>query len=110
MRARGGPSGVALRAAGCGCTTASSTAGTPSPVLAEICRISSRRQPMTETISSARFSGSAPGRSILFSTGMISRSFSRARRVLARVCASTPWVASTTRMAPSQAARLRDTS
>ena len=65
---------------------------------------------MTLAISSARFSGSAPGRSILLSTGMISRSFSSASSVLASVCASTPCVASTTRMAPSQAARLRDTS
>ena len=55
-------------------------------------------------------SGSALGRSILLMTGKISRSFSRAKYTLANVCASMPWAASTTRSAPSQAARLRDTS
>ncbi len=40
-------------------------------------------------------------------TGMISRSCSRARYTLASVCASTPWLASTTSRHPSQAARLR---
>jgi hypothetical protein len=33
-----------------------------------------------------------------------------ARYRLARVCASMPWAASTSRTAPSQAARLRETS
>ena len=84
MSARGDPP-----ASPCGggmrLTIASSTAGTPSPVLAEICRMSERAHPMTLAISSARLSGSAPGRSILLSTGMISRSFSSAKSVLARV-------------------------
>ncbi len=61
-------------------------------------------------ISAAYFSGWAAGRSILLSTGMIVRSFSSARYRLARVCASMPWAASTTRMVPSHAARERDTS
>ena len=43
-------------------------------------------------------SGSAAGRSILLRTGTISRSLSIARCALARVCASTPCAASTTRM------------
>jgi hypothetical protein len=55
-------------------------------------------------------SGSADGRSILLITGMISRPASSARYRLERVCASMPWLASTTSRAPSQAARLRLTS
>ena len=55
-------------------------------------------------------SGCAPGRSILLMTGMISRLFSTARYALASVCASTPWDASTSRSAPSQAASDRVTS
>src|SRR3954468_12641548 len=43
-------------------------------------------------------------------TGISSSPFSTARYVLATVCASTPWAASTTSRAPSQAARLRETS
>ena len=53
---------------------------------------------------------SALGMSILLMTGRISRSFSRARYMLAMVCASTPWLASTMRSTPSQAASARDTS
>ena len=60
--------------------------------------------------SAAYFSGWAAGRSILFSTGMIVRSFSSARYRLASVCASIPWAASTSRTAPSQAASERETS
>ncbi len=55
-------------------------------------------------------SGSAAGRSILFTTGTISRPFSIARYALASVCASIPWAASTTRSAPSHAWSERDTS
>ena len=66
--------------------------------------------PMTFSICSRAFSGSAPGRSILFSTGTISSPASTARWALARVWASTPCDASTTSSAPWQAARLRDTS
>ena len=46
----------------------------------------------------------------LFNTVMISRSFSSARYTFATVCASTPWLASTTSSAPSHAASDRDTS
>jgi len=65
---------------------------------------------MRPAISFAYFSGSAAGRSILLSTGMIVRSLSRARYRFARVWASMPWAASTSRIAPSHAARLRETS
>eukprot|EP00878_Enallax_costatus_P033949 GHUV01037540.1.p1 GENE.GHUV01037540.1~~GHUV01037540.1.p1 ORF type:complete len:137 (-),score=15.52 GHUV01037540.1:171-581(-) len=54
-------------------------------------------------------SGVTPGKSILLSTGTISKSFSNASHTLASVCASTPWLASTTSRAPSQDDRLRDT-
>lgn len=54
--------------------------------------------------------GSALGRSILLMSGMISRLAFMAIMAFATVCASTPWVASTTSTAPSHAARLRLTS
>ena len=57
---------------------ASSSSGTPSPVLAEMCRMLSAGSPSTCSISSAQRSGSAAGRSILLRTGTISRSFSMA--------------------------------
>ena len=83
---------------------------TPSPVLPEIRRMSSIGSPSRSATSSATRSGSAPGRSSLLRTGMSSRPFSIARYVLATVCASTPWEASTTSSAPSQAASERLTS
>ena len=52
----------------------------------------------------------ALGRSILLMTGRTSRSWSSARYTFASVCASIPCAASTTRIAPSQAARLLETS
>ena len=55
-------------------------------------------------------SGLAFGKSTLFITGNISRLLSNAKYTFARVCASTPWLASTTRIAPSHAAKLLDTS
>ncbi len=48
---------------------ASSRSGTPSPVLAEMCRMLSAGSPSTCSISSAQRSGSAAGRSILLRTG-----------------------------------------
>ena len=54
--------------------------------------------------------GSALGKSILLTTGTISSPLSTARYVFARVCASMPCDASTTRIAPSQAASERETS
>jgi hypothetical protein len=66
--------------------------------------------PMSSATSAPTSSGIAPGRSILFRHGMSSRPASIARYVLATVCASTPWEASTTSSAPSHAARLRLTS
>src|SRR6266511_1267311 len=71
---------------------------------------SSGSPPTRSVTSEATRSGSALGRSTLLRTGISSRPASIAAYVLATVCASTPWAASTTRSAPSQAARLRDTS
>ena len=55
-------------------------------------------------------SGSACGRSILFTTGTISSPFSIARYAFASVCASIPCAASTTSSAPSHAWSERETS
>ena len=109
MSARGGacgsPSGGEMWS-----TTACSTSSMPWPVLAEIRSTFSGASPINSASSAATPSGSAAGRSILFTTGTMSRSFSIARYAFASVCASSPWAASTTSSAPSQAARLRDTS
>ena len=80
------------------------------PVLPETRSTSSGFPPMRLASSAAYFSGSAAGRSILFSTGMIVRSFSSARYRFASVCASMPCAASTSRIAPSHAASDRETS
>ena len=80
------------------------------PFFAEIWGASWASMPITSSISSITRWGSALGRSILLITGRISRSWSRARYTLASVWASMPWAASTTSTAPSQAARLLDTS
>lgn len=109
IMARAGASTVPT-GAGTSATTRSSSASTPTPVLAETLRTSSGSQPMRLASSAANFSGWAAGRSILFSTGMILRSFSIARYRLARVWASMPWAASTRRTVPSQAASDRETS
>ena len=61
-----------------------------SPVLAETLGAREQSRPITSSTSAATLSGSAAGRSILFITGTSSRSWSRARYVLARVCASIP--------------------
>ena len=82
----------------------------PIPRLAEQSTASEQSRPTSSSISALTRSGSAPGRSILLSTGMISRSFSTARYTLASVWASTPCEASTTSSAPSHAAMLRLTS
>mmetsp|Transcript_1138 Transcript_1138/g.2694 ORF Transcript_1138/g.2694 Transcript_1138/m.2694 type:complete len:254 (+) Transcript_1138:1643-2404(+) len=89
---------------------ASSTSSIPRPTFADTFRMFVQSSPMMSSISLMTRSGSAPGRSILLSTGMTSRSFSSASHTLANVCASTPWLASTTSKAPSQAASDRDTS
>ena len=72
--ASGSPTGGGMRS-----TTASSTASTPSPVLAEIRRTRSGSSPTSSATSAAAAAGSAWGRSILFTTGTISRLFSIAR-------------------------------
>ena len=66
--------------------------------------------PITFSISSITFSGLAFGKSILLITGIISKSLSIAKYTLASVWASIPCDASTTNIAPSQAAKLLDTS
>ena len=82
----------------------------PSPVLALMRRTESAGSPSSSATSSATRSGSAPGRSTLFRHGISSSPESIARYVFATVCASTPWLASTTSSAPSHAASDRDTS
>ena len=71
MSARGGasgsPAGGGIRA-----TIASSTSWTPSPVFAEIRRMSSGEPPTRSQISTATRSGSAPGRSTLLRIGISS--------------------------------------
>ena len=57
----------------------------PIPALALAWTTSLQSRPIVSSISSATLSGSAAGRSILFNTGIISRSFSIARYTLARV-------------------------
>jgi hypothetical protein len=78
MSARGGapasPAGGGIRS-----TTASSTSATPSPVFAEMRSTCSGMSPISSAASAAISSGRACGRSILFTTGTISRSFSIAR-------------------------------
>ena len=109
MSARGGPSG-SPEGGGTRAISSSSTSPTPSPVLPLIFRIESAGSPISSLTSPATRSGSAPGRSILFRHGISSSPDSTARYVLATVWASTPWEASTTSSAPSQAARERETS
>ena len=98
-------SGAAVSAAGGGmrCTIASSTSVTPVPSLALARSTSSRGMASVSSSSPRTISGSADGRSILLMTGMIVRFWAIARWTLARVCASMPWLASMTRIAPSQA-------
>ncbi len=109
MSAFSGASG-SPRGGGTRCTTASRMSRVPMPSRALARMQSSPGRPITSSISLRTSSGSAAGRSILLITGTIARSFSSAWYTLARVCASMPWAASTTRMAPSHAASERDTS
>ena len=90
--------------------TASNNKLTFSPVLPLTGIISSSLKPRTLTNSAVTFGTSAFGKSILFITGIIVKLWFRAKYRFARVWASIPWVASTTRIAPSQAAKLLDTS
>ncbi len=99
------PPGAGIRS-----TIASSTSDTPSPVFAEIRRTWSGVSPISSETSRAAPSGFADGRSILFTTGTISRLFSIARYAFATVCASIPCAASTTSSAPSHAWSDRETS
>ena len=104
--------GSSLRSSGAGThsTIRSKTFSTPNPVLALISIASDISNPIISSTSFFTRSGSALGKSILLITGIISRLLSNARYTLAKVCACTPCVASTTKIAPSQADKLRDTS
>ena len=82
---------------------------TPIPVLALVKTISFLLKPIFSN-SVITLSGLALGRSILLITGIIVKLLSRAKYKFASVCASTPWVASTTSIAPSHDASERDTS
>ena len=66
--------------------------------------------PIMSSISFCVSSGLELGKSILFITGKISRLLSIARYTFASVWASPPCVLSTISIAPSQAAKLLDTS
>ena len=90
--------------------TASSNLSIPKPVFALVKIISSSLNPSTSLSSFFTLSTSALGKSILFITGIIVKSFSKAKYTFASVCASIPCAASTTKIAPSQAAKLLDTS
>ena len=96
--------------AGKSVTILSNTSSTFSPDLAEIHGASIAGIPIISSISFFTSSGLAFGKSILFITGNISKLLSIARYTFASVCASTPWLASTTNIAPSHAARLLETS
>ena len=91
-------------------TISSKTSSIFNPVLAEIRGDSSAGSPIISSISWITLCGSALGKSILLMTGKISKSLSNAKKTFANVWASTPWAASTTRTAPSQAAKERETS
>ena len=78
--------------------------------LAEISGASAQSSPITSSISCFISSGLALGKSILLITGTISKSWSNAKYTFANVCASIPCAASTTKTAPSHAAKLLETS
>ncbi len=91
-------------------TIRSRSSSMPIPSFAEVSTAFSASRPRLFSILFFVPSISALGISILLITGIISRSFSRARYMFAMVCASTPWDASTRSRTPSQAARARETS
>lgn len=90
--------------------TASRTSGTPLPSLALIGMASLASSVNTSEIECFVPSTSALDRSILLMTGIIVNLLASAKFTLAIVWACTPWVASTNKRAPSQAAKLRETS
>ncbi len=107
--ARGGASDSPF-GAGTRSTMASRMSATFSPVFAEMRTTFVGSSPSRSATSTEAPSGSAAGRSILFTTGTISSPFSVARYAFASVCASIPCAASTTSSAPSHACRERETS
>ena len=103
--AAGSPAGAGTRS-----MTATSKSSMPMPALALTFITSSGLVKTACSISPMTKSGRACGRSILFRVGTSFSPASIARNAFATVCACTPWKASTRRTAPSQAARLRETS
>ena len=101
---------ISPEGAGNSWTTFSRTSSIFNPVFAEINGAWSAGNPITSSTSLITRLGSALGKSILLITGKISKLLSSAKYTFAKVCASTPWTASTTKIAPSQAAKERDTS
>ena len=91
-------------------TISSNTSCIFKPLLADTNGASLASRPIISSISAFISSGLALGRSILFITGNISKSWSNAKYTFANVCAYTPCAASTTNKAPSHAAKLIDTS
>ena len=89
MRAFSGAS-ISPLGSGIYSTIASRRSSIPIPVFPDTSTALSEGNPITSSISSFTLSGSAEGKSILFITGNISRSFSRARYTFANVCASIP--------------------
>ena len=104
-RGRGGARPGSPWAAGRGRRSPRGSRAMPVPSFAEARSTSSRGIARTFSSSSITTSGWADGRSILLTTGMITRSWRSARWTLASVWASIPWAASMTRIAPSQACR-----
>ena len=88
----------------------SRTSPTFFPVFPEISKASSASRPMRFLISNFTLAGSDWGKSTLLIRGIIHKLLSTAKYTLAKVWASTPCEASTTKRAPSQAAKDRDTS
>ena len=96
--------------AGILCTICSNTSSIFNPVFAETQGALLASIPIISSISFFISLGLALGKSILFITGRISKSLSNAKYTFAKVWASTPCELSTTNTAPSQAAKLLDTS
>lgn len=112
MSARKGPSRLAC-GGGTLSTIASSTLSTPCPVFALIrSTSSSSARPSSSLTSSSATSASpcAAGKSTLLRTGITTRPLALAARRTATVWACTPWVASTSRIAPLVASKERWTS
>ena len=90
INALNGSSSTGTLGGGTNRTISSKISSIPIPAFAEHCTASVASNPKTSSISCATRSQSAAGKSILFKTGTISKSFSNAKYTFANVCASTP--------------------